>query len=113
VVASAFGSIALALAMVGRSTVAAVGVLFGYLILFEGVIAGFRPSIADRLLVRAGEVIVSQQPIYDESRSFSSVGPSNLPPVLLGITEAWVVAAVYVVVLVILALAVFRSRDVN
>jgi ABC-2 type transport system permease protein len=113
VVASAFGSIALALAMVGRSTVAAVGVLFGYLILFEGVIAGFRPSIADRLLVRAGGVIVSQQPIYDESRSFSSIGPSNVPPVLLGITEAWVVAAVYVVVLMILALAVFRSRDVN
>jgi hypothetical protein len=26
-------------------------------------------------------VIVSQQPIYDESRSFSSIGPSNLPPV--------------------------------
>src|SRR6266550_2935277 len=88
-------------------------ILFGSLVLFEGVIAGLRPSIQDRLLVRAGGVIVSQQPIYDESRSFSSIGPSNLPPVLLGLTEAWVVAAVYVVVLMVLALLVFRARDVN
>jgi hypothetical protein len=33
--------------------------------------------------------------------------------VLLGITEAWVVAAVYVVSLMVLALLVFRTRDVN
>jgi ABC-type transport system involved in multi-copper enzyme maturation permease subunit len=112
-VAVGFGLVALAIATIGRSTVAALGVVFGYLVLFEGVIAGLRPSIQDRLLVRAGGVIVSQQPIYDESRSFSSIGPSNLPPVLLGITEAWVVAAVYVVVLMVLALLVFRTRDVN
>jgi ABC-2 type transport system permease protein len=112
-VAVGFGLVALAIATIGRSTVAALGVLFGYLVLVEGVIAGLRPSIQDRLLVRAGGVIVSQQPIYDESRSFSSIGPSNLPPVLLGITEAWVVAAVYVVVLMVLALVVFRTRDVN
>jgi ABC-2 type transport system permease protein len=112
-VAVGFGLVALAIATIGRSTVAALGVLFGYLVLFEGVIAGLRPSIQDRLLVRAGGVIVSQQPIYDESRSFSSIGPSNLPPVLLGLTEAWVVATVYVVVLMALALLVFRTRDVN
>ncbi len=112
-VAVGFGLVALAIATIGRSTVAALGVLFGYLVLFEGVIAGLRPSIQDRLLVRAGGVIVSQQPIYDESRSFSSIGPSNLPPVLFGLTEAWVVAAVYVVVLMVLALLVFRARDVN
>jgi ABC-2 type transport system permease protein len=112
-VAVGFGLVALAIATIGRSTVAALGVLFGYLVLVEGVIAGLRPSIQDRLLVRAGGVIVSQQPIYDESRSFSSIGPSNLPPVLLGLTEAWVVAAVYVVVLMVLALFVFRARDVN
>jgi ABC-2 type transport system permease protein len=112
-VAVGFGLVALAIATIGRSTVAALGVLFGYLVLVEGVIAGLRPSIQDRLLVRAGGVIVSQRPIYDESRSFSSIGPSNLPPVLLGLTEAWVVAAVYVVVLMVLALLVFRTRDVN
>jgi len=112
-VAVGFGLVALAIATIGRSTVAALGVLFGYLVLVEGVIAGLRPSIQDRLLVRAGGVIVSQQPIFDESRSFSSIGPSNLPPVLLGLAEAWVVAAVYVVVLMVLALLVFRTRDVN
>ena len=112
-VAVGFGLVALAIATIGRSTVAALGVLFGYLVLFEGVIAGFRPSIQDRLLVRAGGVIVSQQPIYDQNASFSSGVSNQLPKVLLGLTEAWVVAAVYVVVLMVLALLVFRARDVN
>ena len=113
-VAAGFGLVALAIATIGRSTVAALGVLFGYLVLFEGVIAGFRPSIQDRLLVRAGGVIVSQQPIYDQSHeSFSSLGPVSPPPVLLGLTEAWIVAAAYVVVLMVLALLAFRARDVN
>jgi ABC-2 type transport system permease protein len=114
VVGSAFALVALALAMVGRSTVAAVGVLFGYLILFEGVIAGFRPSIADRLLVRAGEVIVSQQPIYDESRTALAIAQqTGQQPILLGLTEASAVLLVYVVALLAVALLVFRSRDVN
>ena len=112
--AAGFGLVALSVATIGRSTVAALGVLFGYLVLFEGVIAGFRPSIQDRLLVRAGGVIVSQQPIYDQSHeSFSSLGPLSSPPVLLGLTEAWVVAAAYVAVLMVVALLVFRARDVN
>jgi len=113
-VAGAFGLVALAVAMVGRSTVAAVGALFGYLILFEGVIAGFRPSIQDRLLVRAAEVIVGQQPIYDQSRDAIALAQATgQPPVLLGLTEASVVLAVYVVVLVVVALIAFRVRDVN
>jgi ABC-2 type transport system permease protein len=113
-VASAFGLVALAISMVGRSTVAAVGVLFGYLILFEGVIAGFRPSIQDRLLVRAGEVVVSQQPIYNESRSALAIAQqTGQPPILLGLTEASAVLIAYVVVLLVVALLVFRSRDVN
>ena len=111
-VASAFGLIALAIAMVGRSTVAAVGVLFGYLILFEGVIAGFRPSIQDRLLVRAAGVIVGQQPIYDTSRE-AVLQATGQPPILLGLTEASVVLTVYVVALLVVALFVFRARDVN
>ena len=112
-VAVAFGLVAMAVATVGRSTVAAVGVLFGYLVLVEGVIAGFRPSIQDRLLVRAAGVVISQQPIYDQSASFNSGFSNQLPRVLLGLTEAWVVAAVYVVVLMVLALLAFRARDVN
>jgi ABC-2 type transport system permease protein len=112
-VAVAFGLVAMAVATVGRSTVAAVGVLFGYLVLFEGVIAGFRPSIQDRLLVRAAGVVISQQPIFDQSESFNSSLSNQLPRVLLGLAEAWVVVAAYVVVLMVLALLVFRSRDVN
>jgi hypothetical protein len=61
----AVGLIAYAVAMIGRSTVASLGALFGYLVLFEGVIAGFRPSIQSNLLVRAVGVILSQQPIVD------------------------------------------------
>jgi hypothetical protein len=80
-------------------------VLFGYLVLVEGVIAGLRPSIQDRLLVRAGGVIVSQQPIYDD-RALVTVSPGHQLPVLLGLTEAWVVATVYVVALMVLALLV-------
>src|SRR4029453_10210113 len=110
--APAFGSIALALAMVGRLPVAAVGVLFGYLILFEGVIAGFRPSIQDRLLVRAAGVIVGQQPIYDTSRE-AVLQATGQPPILLGLTEASVVLTVYVVALLVVALFVFRARDVS
>jgi len=112
-VAAAFGLVALAIATVGRSTVAALGVLFGYLVLFEGVIAGFRPSIQDRLLVRAGSVIVGQQPIYDMSGETSFVTGVSQQPILLGIHEAWVVLAFYVLALVGLALLVFRARDVN
>jgi hypothetical protein len=111
-VASGIGLIAFAIAMVGRSTVAAVGALFGYLILFEGVIAGFRPSIQDRLVVRAAGVIVGQQPIYDQNASFT-VAPGQSLPVLLGLTEATVVLIVYVVALLLVALFVFRARDVN
>jgi ABC-2 type transport system permease protein len=113
-VAVAFGLVALAVATVGRSTVAALGVLFGYLVLVEGVIAGFRPSVQDRLLVRAGGVIVSQQPIYaTRGESFASFGPLQQQPELLGITEAWVVLGFYVVVLLGVALVIFRARDVN
>ena len=88
--------------------------LFGYLVLVEGVIAGFRPSVQDRLLVRAGGVIVSQQPIYaPTSESFARFGTLQPQPVLLGLTEAWVVLGVYVVALIGVALLVFRARDVN
>ena len=111
-VASGIGLIAFAVAMVGRSTVAAVGALFGYLILFEGVIAGFRPTIQDRLVVRAAGVIVGQQPIYDQNASFT-VAPGQSLPVLLGLTEATVVLIVYVAALLLVALFVFRARDVN
>jgi ABC-type transport system involved in multi-copper enzyme maturation permease subunit len=106
VMASAFGLIAYAIAMVGRSTVAALGALFGYLILVEGVIAGFRPSIQGNLLVRAATVIITHQPIFSDSGR----GPGD---VLLAVPRAWFVVAAYTLVIGAGALLVFRRRDVT
>jgi hypothetical protein len=112
VVAMAMGLIAYVLAMIGRSTVSSLGALFGYLILFEGVIAGFRPSIQGSLVVRAGGVVVSQQPILDTSGAAYSYSDGP-PPVLLSVHRAWVVVAVYVVVLGAISLVQYRRRDVT
>jgi ABC-2 type transport system permease protein len=114
VVATAFALIALSIAMIGRSTVASLGALVGYLILFEAVIAGFRPSIQAWLVVRAGIVVVSQTPIldYGSGISYSSSGYSD-PIVLMSVARANVVVGVYVVALLALALVVFRRRDVS
>lgn len=114
VVATAFALIALSIAMIGRSTVSSLGALVGYLILFEAVIAGFRPSIQAWLVVRAGIVVVSQTPILDyrSGISYSSSGYSD-PIVLMSVARANAVVGVYVVVLLVLALVVFRRRDVS
>jgi len=111
VVASAFGIIAYAIAMIGRSTVSSLGALVGYLILFEAVIAGFRPTIQGNLLVRSAIVVITRQPIYHETASIS--GRFSQPAVLLGVTRAWGVVAAYTVVLAVLALVVYRRRDVT
>jgi ABC-type transport system involved in multi-copper enzyme maturation permease subunit len=112
-VATAFALIALSIAMIGRSTVSSLGALVGYLILFEGVIAGFRPSIQGWLLVRAGIVVVSQTPIlhYVSDSYYSSTSPA--PEVLMSVGRANAVVGVYVVVLLVLALIIFRRRDVS
>jgi ABC-type transport system involved in multi-copper enzyme maturation permease subunit len=113
VVSTAFALIALSIAMIGRSTVSALGALVGYLILFEAVIAGFRPSIQGWLVVRAGIVVVSQTPIldYGSGAYYSSTSPN--PIVLMSVARANAVVGVYVVVLLVLALIVFRRRDVS
>jgi ABC-2 type transport system permease protein len=109
--AVAIGLVAYVIAMIGRSTVSSLGAVFGYLILFEGVIAGFRPSIQGNLLVRGASVIVSQQPIIDTS-SFDSYGRVS-PPVLMDVQRAWLVVAVYVVALGVLSLIQYQRRDVT
>ena len=50
VVAASFGVVANAVATLGRSTVAALGVIFGYLIVVEGFVAGLWTAIQPRLL---------------------------------------------------------------
>jgi ABC-type transport system involved in multi-copper enzyme maturation permease subunit len=76
------------------------------------VIAGFRPSIQGWLLVRAGIVVVSQTPIYDYGRNFSYAS-STEPGILMSVARADAVVGVYVLVLLVLALVVFRRRDVS
>jgi ABC-2 type transport system permease protein len=110
-VATAFALIALAIATIGRSTVSAIGLLVGYLILVEAVIAGFRPSIVGWLLIRAGTVIVGQDPIlrYGGGDSYSSGDVT----VVMSVGRANVIVGAYLVGLVVLALVVFRRRDVS
>jgi hypothetical protein len=108
----AMGLVAYAVAMIGRSTVASLGVLFGYLVLVEGVIAGFRPTIQPWLLIRAAGVVISQIPMTRGMRG--TYEPFEDPSrVVLSVGGAWQLIAVYVVVLLVLALVVFRRRDVN
>jgi ABC-2 type transport system permease protein len=109
------GLVAFAVAMVGRSTVASLGTLFGYLVLFEGVIAGFRPQIQSYLLVRAAGVIVSQQPIVNYGRTASGYSGSSYTDasILLDVSGAWIVVGVYVIGLLTIALLVFNRRDVT
>jgi ABC-type transport system involved in multi-copper enzyme maturation permease subunit len=107
-----FALVAYVLAMIGRSTVSSLGVLFGYLILFEGVIAGFRQSIEGSLFVRAAVVVIGRQPILMEPRGFSGPGVPE-PIVLMDVTKAWVVVAIYVLVLGAVSLVQFQRRDVT
>lgn len=110
--AVAFALVAYVLAMIGRSTVSSLGVLFGYLILFEGIVAGFRQSIEGSLLVRAATVVIGQEPILMEPRNFTGPGVP-VPIVLMDVTKAWVVVAVYVLALGAVSLVQFRRRDVT
>jgi ABC-2 type transport system permease protein len=106
VMAAAFAVIAYAIAMVGRSTVSSLGLVFGYLIVFEGIIAGFRPSIQGNLLVRAAVVVIGHQPIVDESGN-------GIPRALMDVPRGWLVVGVYMVVIAMVGLLVFRRRDVT
>jgi ABC-2 type transport system permease protein len=110
----AIGLVAYAIAMIGRSTVSSLGALFGYLVLVEGVIAGFRPSIEPWLLVRAAGVVISQEPlVHFGDTTMASSSPVSQATVVLSIGGAWMVVGVYAVGLLLVSLVVFRRRDVS
>jgi ABC-2 type transport system permease protein len=113
----ALGLVAYVIAMIGHSTVSSLGALFGYLILFEGVIAGFRESIQGSLLIRAATVVISRHPIvaYPHDFVYSGSGLSAAPPpnVLMDVPKAWAVVAIYVLVLGGLSLIQYQRRDVT
>lgn len=101
VVAAAFGLMSYAVGMIGRSTVAALAVLFGYLIAIEGVLAGFRPKVEPFLAVRAAIVIINRQPL------------ETMTGFVVDMQRAVTVLAIYVVGLVVVAALLFRRRDVT
>ncbi|HJX08851.1 MAG TPA: hypothetical protein VJ736_12365 [Actinomycetota bacterium] len=107
--ATALALVAYAVAMIGRSTVASLGALFGYAILFESVIAAFRPTVQGNLLIRAAIVVITHQPLIDEMHTVDF----SHPVLLLDVSRAWMVVGFYTVVLGVLALVVFRRRDVT
>ena len=116
-IAAVFAIVAHAVATLGRSTVAAVGILFGYLVVVEGFVAGLWRAIQPRLLIRAAEVAISQQPLLDQGvtavRGPNGAIVGQFQSVVLSVSGAWVVLGVWVVVLSAVALLAFRARDVS
>ncbi len=70
------GVAAFAVATMGRSTAAAVGVLLGYLVIVEGFLAGVWLDLLPWLLVRAATVVVSGVPLVDPTAP-ASYGPDG------------------------------------
>lgn len=117
-VAALIGVVTFALANIGRSSAAAIGMLLGYLVIFEGFLAGVWTGLLPWLLVRAATAAVSQVPIVDETAS-ATFGPDGTlievggQGILLSVLGAWFLIAGYAIVLLAAALALFRARDVS
>ena len=100
--ASALGAwLGLTLAMIGRNTAAALGVAFGYLAIVESLLRGFIPGISESLLSTNLVVFVDGKAGTSETGSPITVGDASLT------------IALYAGVLVVVALALFRTRDVT
>lgn len=100
--ASALGAwLGVTLAMIGRNTAAALGVAFGYLAIVESLLRGFIPKISGWLLSTNLVVFVDGRAGTSESGSRIAVGDASIK------------IALYAGVLLIAALALFRTRDVT
>lgn len=104
VVSSAIAVIGAAVATIGRNTAAALGAVFVYLAVLESLIRGFRPLLGRFMLGPSVVVLVG-----GESQRFSNADTT----ITLATGGATVVVAVYVAVLVAVALVMLRARDVN
>ena len=101
-VASAVGAaLALAIGMVGRNTAAALGVVFGYLAIAESLLRALIPKISDQLLSTNVVVFIDGHAGTSETGSVITVG------------RASITMAVYAGVLLLIALVLFRTRDVT
>jgi ABC-2 type transport system permease protein len=96
--------IGLALATIGRNTAAALGVLLGYVAVFEALFRGLNPSFARNLLISNMAVVVdakAQIIVYDQQVIE-----------LTFVRASWVVL-IYAVAMLAIGAVVFRARDVT
>ena len=91
--------IGFSIATIGRNTAAALGIAFGYLAIVENAIRGLRPRWTPWLLGDNIVVVITNQP-----QSFPLVDRSTLGAATL--------LACYTLVLVAVAVATFRRRDI-
>lgn len=107
VCAAVFCVVALATATLTRSTVGALGVIGGYLIVVEGFVAGLAPGMQKWLLLRGIIVFVTQEPLM----IWDSRGRDLLYTIGLG--QAGMALVAWVAAMSALALYSFRARDVT
>jgi ABC-2 type transport system permease protein len=117
-VATLLGVVAFALANIGRSTAAAIGILLGYLVVVEGFLAGLWSGVLPWLVIRAATAVVADVPIVDP-RAQATYGPDGRlievggSGILLSVPGAWLLVSGYAVLLLAAAAVLFRSRDVG
>jgi ABC-type transport system involved in multi-copper enzyme maturation permease subunit len=90
----------LSLAAIGRNTAAALGIAFGYLAIVESIIRGLRPRWQHWLLGDNIMVVITNQPLDFPLVDRSTLGAASL-------------LACYTLVLVAMAVATFRRRDIT
>lgn len=94
-------ALALAIGMVGRNTAAALGVVFGYLAIAESLLRALIPGISNELLSTNVVVFIDGRAGTSETGSIVTVA------------SAAITMAIYAGVLLVVALALFRTRDVT
>lgn len=100
--ATAFGAtIGVAIAMIGRNSGAALGVVFGYLFIAESLLRGLLPKLSSALISTNAAVLIDGRTGTSETGSPITVGRASLT------------LALYAGALLIVALALFRTRDVT
>jgi ABC-type transport system involved in multi-copper enzyme maturation permease subunit len=104
-IAALISTIGLAVATVGRGTAAALGVLIGYLALFESLLRGLRPSSAPWLLASSAVTYLSGH----RAEVFLRDGTV----LFVSVRHSLIVTCAYSLVLFLIALVVFRRRDVS
>jgi ABC-2 type transport system permease protein len=101
-IASAVGAtVGATIAMIGRNTTAALGVVFGYLAIAESLLRGLLPTISSALFSTNVVVFIDGRAGTSENGSVITVGKASLT------------LALYAGVLVVVALTLFRTRDVT